>query len=120
MKIKQDTVVVVTGGTAGVGRAVARQFAGAGAAVAVLARDPERLEATSRELEEAGGRALAIATDVADAAQVVSCRLAILDACRGGFWRLVRTPVSEACRATLEKPACCAHAGRATAGNSSC
>lgn len=72
MKIEQDTVVVITGGTAGVGRAVARQFAQAGMRVAVLARDPERLEATRRELEEAGAQALAIATDVADAAQVES------------------------------------------------
>jgi len=38
--------------------------------VALLARDLERLEATRRELEQLGGRAIAIATDVADEAQV--------------------------------------------------
>jgi NAD(P)-dependent dehydrogenase (short-subunit alcohol dehydrogenase family) len=60
-------VAVITGGTAGVGRAVAREFAEHGADVAVLARGVERLEATRRELESMGVRALAIPTDVADA-----------------------------------------------------
>ncbi|HET6584676.1 MAG TPA: SDR family oxidoreductase [Nannocystaceae bacterium] len=60
-------VVVVTGGTAGVGRATARRFADGGARVAVLARDAERLAATERELRARGNQALAIAADVADA-----------------------------------------------------
>jgi len=63
-------VVVITGATAGIGRATARLFARQGASVALLARDLERLEATRRELEQLGGRAIAIATDVADEAQV--------------------------------------------------
>ena len=63
-------VVVVTGSSAGVGRATALAFARRGWAVALLARGPERLQSAAREVERAGGRALALATDVADAAAV--------------------------------------------------
>ena len=63
-------VVVITGGSAGAGRAAARSFAHRGANVAILARGQERLDATRREIEGAGVRALAISTDVADAAAV--------------------------------------------------
>ncbi len=63
-------VVVITGGSAGVGRACAVEFARQGAAVAVLARGEERLTAACAEIEQAGGRGLAISTDVADPAQV--------------------------------------------------
>ncbi|WP_114954490.1 SDR family oxidoreductase [Sphingosinicella terrae] len=59
-------VVVITGGTAGVGRATARLFAGKGADVAVIARGREGLEATRGEIEALGARALAIQADVAD------------------------------------------------------
>jgi len=59
-------VVVVTGGSAGVGRAAVRAFADRGYDVAVLARGTEGLEAARREVEAAGGRALAIPVDVAD------------------------------------------------------
>jgi NAD(P)-dependent dehydrogenase (short-subunit alcohol dehydrogenase family) len=63
-------VIVITGGSAGVGRATARRFAAAGDNVAVLARDRDRLAATVADLERYGVRALGISTDVADAAQV--------------------------------------------------
>jgi NAD(P)-dependent dehydrogenase (short-subunit alcohol dehydrogenase family) len=63
-------VVVVTGAGAGVGRAAARRFGARGDAVALLGRGVERLEAAQHEIEVAGGRALAIPTDVADAAAV--------------------------------------------------
>jgi NAD(P)-dependent dehydrogenase (short-subunit alcohol dehydrogenase family) len=59
-------VVVVTGGTAGIGRAAVREFAKNGYDVAILARGKDGLEATRKEVEAAGRRALAIATDVAD------------------------------------------------------
>ncbi len=60
-------VVVVTGASAGVGRATVREFARRGAHIGLLARDPERLDATRREVEAFGGKALALPTDVADA-----------------------------------------------------
>jgi len=63
-------VVVVTGATAGVGRAIVRAYADRGAAIALLARGQEALEATEREVTARGGRSLAIPTDVADAAAV--------------------------------------------------
>jgi NAD(P)-dependent dehydrogenase (short-subunit alcohol dehydrogenase family) len=63
-------VVVVTGAGAGVGRAVARAFGAAGDSVALLARGEVGLDAAAKDVEAAGGRALAIPTDVADYAQV--------------------------------------------------
>jgi NAD(P)-dependent dehydrogenase (short-subunit alcohol dehydrogenase family) len=61
-----NPVVVVTGGTAGVGRATVREFARNGYDVAILARGEDGLEATRREVEDMGQRALAIPTDVAE------------------------------------------------------
>jgi short-subunit dehydrogenase len=58
--------VVITGGSAGIGRATAIEFAKRGARVAVLARGAEGLEGARREIERSGGEALAIAVDVAE------------------------------------------------------
>jgi NAD(P)-dependent dehydrogenase (short-subunit alcohol dehydrogenase family) len=63
-------VVVVTGASAGVGRAVTRAFGEHGATVGLLARGRDGLEAAAKEVEAHGGRALAVPTDVADAAAV--------------------------------------------------
>jgi NADP-dependent 3-hydroxy acid dehydrogenase YdfG len=63
-------VVVVTGASAGVGRAVAVAFGQEGWRVALIARGRERLENAAREVEAAGGRALVIPADVADASAV--------------------------------------------------
>jgi NAD(P)-dependent dehydrogenase (short-subunit alcohol dehydrogenase family) len=60
-------VVVVTGGTAGVGRAVVRRFAKDAPKIAVLARGQVGLDATAHEIRSAGGTALPIAVDVTDA-----------------------------------------------------
>jgi NAD(P)-dependent dehydrogenase (short-subunit alcohol dehydrogenase family) len=64
-------VVVITGGTSGVGRATARRFAKSGARIAVLARGKDGLAATEEELPWLGAAAaLAISCDVSDSAQV--------------------------------------------------
>jgi NADP-dependent 3-hydroxy acid dehydrogenase YdfG len=63
-------IVVITGAGAGVGRAVATEFARNGCDVALLSRDPSRLERAAAELEQFGRRALPIPTDVADAKAV--------------------------------------------------
>lgn len=73
-------VVVVTGASAGVGRAVVRLFAREGAHIGLLARGEERLEATRREVETLGGKALALPTDVADAEAVERAAQAVEDA----------------------------------------
>jgi len=68
--VKPGRVVVVTGASAGVGRAVARAFGARHARVGLLARDEARLTRAAAEIQELGGEALAIPTDVADAEAV--------------------------------------------------
>ncbi len=63
-------VVVITGASAGVGRATVREFAKRGASIGLIARGIDGLEGARREVEKAGGRALVLPVDVADAAQV--------------------------------------------------
>jgi NAD(P)-dependent dehydrogenase (short-subunit alcohol dehydrogenase family) len=71
MDKRHTEVVVVTGGTAGIGRATVEEFARHGAAIAILAREPERLEAARAEAERLGAaKAIAIPTDTADYGQV--------------------------------------------------
>jgi NAD(P)-dependent dehydrogenase (short-subunit alcohol dehydrogenase family) len=63
-------VVVITGASAGVGRATVREFAKRRASIGLIARGTDGLEGARREVEAAGGRALVLPVDVADAAQV--------------------------------------------------
>jgi NAD(P)-dependent dehydrogenase (short-subunit alcohol dehydrogenase family) len=63
-------VVIVTGASRGIGAAAACAFARAGAAVALAARDEEALASVADHISVAGGRALAVPTDVGDAASV--------------------------------------------------
>jgi NAD(P)-dependent dehydrogenase (short-subunit alcohol dehydrogenase family) len=63
---EQREVVVITGASAGVGRATAREFGRRGARVALVARGRDGLEAARREIESFGGEALVLPLDVAD------------------------------------------------------
>ena len=60
-------VVVITGASAGLGRAIAHAYAKRGAKLGLLARNPEALDAAKRECQELGGQAIFISTDVSDA-----------------------------------------------------
>jgi GH15 family glucan-1,4-alpha-glucosidase/NAD(P)-dependent dehydrogenase (short-subunit alcohol dehydrogenase family) len=76
--------VVITGASAGIGRATATAFARRGWNIALLARGREGLESAREEVEAAGGRALVIPTDVAQAEAVNAAADQIVDAW-GGF-----------------------------------
>ncbi len=94
-------IVVITGAGAGVGRATATEFARNGCDVALLSRDPERLEHAAAELRRHGVRALPIPTDVADyeaveaAAERVENELGPIDIWVNVAMATVFAPVSE-------------------------
>jgi 3-oxoacyl-[acyl-carrier protein] reductase len=66
----KDKIALVTGASQGIGRATSLLLAEAGAKIAVAARTAEKLSSLVAEIEAAGGAALAVPMDVADAAQV--------------------------------------------------
>ena len=70
MRKLSEQVVVVTGASSGVGRAIARAFGAKGAKVGVIARTREALEHCAEEIRASGGEALVLPLDVADAAAV--------------------------------------------------
>lgn len=70
MSILEGRVVIVTGASSGIGEACALAFARKGAKAVLAARRAERLSALVAKVEEMGGEALAVATDVTDEAAV--------------------------------------------------
>lgn len=97
----KDQVVVITGASAGVGRATARAFAHQGANIGLIARGKDGLEAARREIELIGTRALSIQADVADAqaveraAQTVEDQLGPIDIWVNNAMVTIFAPVSE-------------------------
>ncbi|MDP9359085.1 MAG: SDR family oxidoreductase [Chloroflexota bacterium] len=74
---RRSRIVVVTGASAGVGRATVRAFAEQGARIGLIARGLDGLEAARQEVEAAGGRAMVLPADVADAAAIEAAAAAV-------------------------------------------
>jgi NAD(P)-dependent dehydrogenase (short-subunit alcohol dehydrogenase family) len=73
----RSRVVVITGASAGVGRAIAQAFARQGAQIGLLARGNDGLEGACADVEAAGGKALALPTDVANAEEIEAAAEAV-------------------------------------------
>jgi NAD(P)-dependent dehydrogenase (short-subunit alcohol dehydrogenase family) len=101
MRDGRRLVVAVTGASSGVGRASAQAFARKGAAVGLIARGPDALRATAREVVALGGRALTAPADVADAealeqaAKTIEQELGPIDVWVNNAMASVFAPVSE-------------------------
>src|SRR5436305_1139916 len=75
-----NETVVVTGASSGIGRAIVRRFAAPGVRIGLVARGRDGLEGARREVEQAGGEALVLPTDVADFEAVDAAARATEDA----------------------------------------
>lgn len=67
-----DQTVIVTGGGTGLGKAIAVEFARAGANVAIMSRKPEHLEKGVKAVEAVGGRAMSVGADIRDPEQIAA------------------------------------------------
>ena len=95
---------IVTGGSQGIGKAVAREFAREGVNVAIVARNKERLDATARELSsETGGRVIGLAADVTSREQVENMVAQAAEQL-GGLHILVNSGSSPGGSATADGP----------------
>jgi len=107
--MKKHEVVVITGASAGVGRATVREFARHGAWIGLVARGVDGLKAARREVEALGGKALVLPTDVADAEQVeaaarqVERRLGPIDIWVNNAMASVFSPIKEMTAAEFER-----------------
>ena len=96
-----EEVVVITGASGGIGRATARLFGKKGARVGLIARSKEALNDAKREIEDAGGKALVLPVDVADAdgveaaAQEVEKKFGPIDIWVNNAMASVFSPVKE-------------------------
>ncbi|MGI9103512.1 MAG: SDR family oxidoreductase [Terriglobales bacterium] len=94
-------IVVITGASAGVGRAAVREFARHGAWIGLVARGRDGLNAARREVEDAGGKALVLPTDVADpqavedAAEQVEKKLGPIDIWVNNAMASVFSPIKQ-------------------------
>jgi NADP-dependent 3-hydroxy acid dehydrogenase YdfG len=77
--LSNPRVVVVTGASSGIGRAVVRALAGRGAKLGLIARNQEALEVAADEVSRAGGEALVLPLDVVDAEAVERAAAAVED-----------------------------------------
>jgi short-subunit dehydrogenase len=104
-----NEVAIVTGASSGIGAATARELARRGAKVALAARRVDELEAHAQAIKDAGGEAIAIPTDLADAAQVtrlvertaeIMGRVDVLVNNAGAYWYtpLARTSADDVVR----------------------
>src|SRR4029077_10732819 len=75
---------IITGASRGIGAAAARRFAGAGATVVLAARTDSDIQSIAAEIQSAGGRAMAVATDVTDERQVEK----LVQQTMAAYWRL--------------------------------
>ena len=100
-RTKKRQVVVITGASAGVGRATARKFAREGAAIGLVARGREGLEGARQDVEKLGGHALVAPADVADpeamerAAETIERELGPIDIWINNAMTSVFSPVRE-------------------------
>lgn len=99
--VKKSEVVVITGASAGLGRAIARRFARDGARIGLIARGRDGLEGAKNDVEKLGGKAIIIEGDVADpethekAAQRVEDEFGAIDVWINNAMVSVFSPVKE-------------------------
>lgn len=101
IEINSSKVIMITGASAGIGRATARAFAQRGAKIGLLARGSEALEAAKKEVEELGGQGLVLVADVSDekavenAAQQLETAFGPIDIWVNNAMASVFSPVAE-------------------------
>ena len=76
----RDRVVIITGGSQGIGEAFARRFAGEGAKVAIVNRDQKKATAVVNSIRRAGGEAMAIQANVGRVADIDAAVRHVVDA----------------------------------------